>query len=148
MKKRMLPMMLVCSVMLCQPVLAMEQGERTPVRVSESGGIVPFASDYIENFDGDMNHLGNGILGITGYMTAFGTDKIEIKAQVQNDANGTWKNYGAATTVSAAKTFITMDREKTVPDGKYRVKFTYNAYVGSKVAESRILTTGSVTVRK
>lgn len=148
MKKRMLPMMLVCSVMLCQPVMAMEQGERTPVRVSERGGIVPFASDYIENFAGDVEHLGNGTLRITGDMSAFGTDKLEIKAQVQSNSGGTWKNYGAATTVSGKKSSIAMDKEKAVPDGKYRVKFTYNAYVGSKVVETRTLTTTSVTVKK
>lgn len=148
MKKRMLPMMLVCGVMLCQPVMAMEQGERTPVRVSESGGIVPFASDYIEVFDGTVDHLGNGILEITGKLKAYDTDKLEIKAQVQNNSGGTWKNYGAATTVSGKKSSIEMDKEKTVPDGKYRVKFTFNAYVGSKVVETKTLTTGSVTVKK
>ena len=148
MKKRMLPMMLVCSVMLCQPVMAMEQGERTPVRVSESGGIVPFASDYITKFNGDVEHLGSGTLRMTGDMSAFGTDKLEIKAQVQNNADGTWKNYGTATTVSGKKSSITMDKEKSVPDGKYRVKFTYNAYVGSKVVETKTVTTSSVTVKK
>lgn len=148
MKKRMLPMILVCSVMLCQPVMAMEQGERTPVRISESGGIMPFASDYIVNFEGDIENLGRGKIGMVASMKAYDTDKLEIKAQVQNNADGTWKNYGAATTVSDAKNSIAMDKEKAVPDGKYRIKFTYNAYVGSKVVETRALTTGSVTVKK
>lgn len=148
MKKRMLPMMLVCSVMLCQPVMAMEQGERTPIRVSESGGIVPFASDYITKFEGDVEYLGDGRLSMVASMKTYDTDKIEIKAQVQNNADGTWKNYGAVTTVSGTKNSIAMDKEKAVPDGKYRVKFTYNAYVGSKVVETRTLTTTNVTVKK
>lgn len=148
MKKRMLPMMLVCSVMLCQPVMAMEQGERISVGVSESGGIIPFASDYITKFDGDVEYLGAGRLNMVASLKAYDADKIEIKAQVQNNADGTWKNYGAATTVSAAKNSIAMDREKTVPDGKYRVKFTFNVYVGSKVVETKTLTTTSVTVKK
>ena len=148
MKKRMLPMMLVCSMMMCQPVWAPEQDGEESVWVSASGDIMPFASNYIEIFDGNVDHLGNGKLEITGKLKAYDTDKLEIKAQVQSYSGGTWSNYGAATTVSAAKTSITMDREKTVPDGKYRVKFTFNVYVGSKVVETKTLTTTSVIVKK
>ena len=148
MKKRMLPMILVCSVMLCQPVMAMEQGERTPVRVSESGGIVPFASDYIESFNGNLKYMGEGRLKITGNATTRGADKTEIQAQLQSYSDGKWSNYGTVMKVSDEYRMVEMKKEKTVPDGKYRVKFTFNAYVGSKVAESRTLTTTSVTVKK
>lgn len=145
MKKRVLPLLLVCGVMVCQPVMAMEQMGYAEIDVSV--GIMPRVSDYIRDFDGDVSHLGNGLLEINASMSAFDTDKLEIKAQVQEYSGGKWSNYGAATTVSARNSSITMDRQKSVPDGKYRIKFTFNAYVGGEVVESKTLTTTSVTVK-
>lgn len=150
MKKRVLPLLLVCSAMLCQPAMAMDQIQADFVGVSttQDEGIIPFASDYIGSYEGKLKHTGNGVLVLDGYVDALGVDKVEIVAQVQVYSGGKWTNKGTALKESDQGLSVKMDRERIVTDGKYRVKYTFNAYVGTKVVESRSYTTSSVTVSK
>lgn len=148
MKKRVLPLLLVCSAMLCQPTMAMDQAQGGYMRASatQNEGIVPFASDYIGSYEGKLKHIGGGVLALQGYVDALGVDKVEIVAQVQNYSGGKWVDKGTALRESDQGLSVEMDRERIVTDGKYRVEYTFNVYVGTKVVESRSYTTSSVTV--
>ena len=144
MKKRMLSLLLLSGVLMCQPVMAMEkapiEGEKTEAVETDTR-----ASDYIVEYMGELYNTGN-TLELTSHLIALYTDKIEIKAQIQSYSNGSWSNYGSTLKNTSTSTGVSLDREKTVPDGQYRVKYTYNAYVDDEVVETRSRTTGSVYV--
>ena len=144
MKKRMMCLFLLSGVLMCQPVLAMST---TPSLVSTANveNATPYASDYIAEYMGELFNTGN-TLELTSHLIALYTDKIEIKAQIQSYSNGSWSNYGSVLRSTSTSTGVSLDREKTVPDGQYRVKYTYNAYVDDEIVETRSRTTGSVYV--
>ena len=85
-------------------------------------------------------------LELTSHLIALYTDKIEIKAQIQNYSDGSWSNYGSVLRATSTSTSVALDREKTVPDGRYRVKYTFNAYVDNTVVETRTVTSDSLYV--
>lgn len=144
MKKQMITLLFLSGVLMCQPVMAMETiSAGTSATASE--GAVPYASDYISDYGAGLDNT-SSTLEITGHLIAFYTDKIEIKAQIQNYSNGSWSNYGSAIKKTSTGTSVSIDQDKTVPSGRYRVKFTYNAYVDDTVVETRSLTTDSVNV--
>ena len=144
MKKQMIGLLLLSGVFMCQPVLAMDTIPAT-VSVENEDTTVPYASDYIAEYMGELDHSGN-TLELTSHLIALYTDKIEIKAQIQNYANGSWSNYGSVMKRTSTGTSVALDQDKTVPDGTYRVKYTFNAYVDDTVVETRSRTTGSIPV--
>lgn len=146
MKKRIVPLMLVCGALLCQPVMGMDKIDSMSISFYTEGEAVPYASDYIVRYDGNLIHTGNGELEITAYLSALETDKVEIKAQLQKKSGSIWSNYGSAITETDTYASVGIDAEKTVSSGTYRVKYTYNAYVDDEIVETRSKTTGSVTV--
>lgn len=146
MKKKVLLLLVACSTMLCQPVMAMDQNNCSVTSVIQNKGVMPFASDYIGSYDGVLEHAGDGVLVLNGYVDGLGTDKMEIVAQVQIYSNGRWVNKGTVLKESSPGLAVAMNRERIVTSGTYRVKYTFNAYVGSKIVESRSYTTSSVIV--
>ncbi len=146
MKKIVLPLMLVCGVMSCQPVMGMEQIKDMNISFSNEEGIVPWASNYIGSYDGNLTHLGNGVLEITAYLNALNTDKLEIVAQIQKKNGSIWSDYGSAIKATDPYVSVAIETERTVSSGTYRVKYTYNAYVDDDIVETRSKTTGSKTI--
>ena len=144
MKKRVMGLFLLSGVLMCQPVLAMSNTP-SPVSTANVENATPYASDYIAEYMGELFNTGN-TLELTSHLITFYTDKIEIKAQIQSYSNGSWSNYGSVIKRTSTGTSVALDQEKTVPDGKYRVKYTFNAYVDDEVVETRSYTTGGVNV--
>ena len=144
MKKRTMGLFLLSGVLMCQPVLAMDNAP-SAMSTANVENATPYASDYIAEYMGELYNTGN-TLELTSHLIALYTDKIEIKAQIQSYSNGSWSNYGSVLRSTSTSTGVSLDREKTVPDGQYRVKYTYNAYVDDEIVETRSRTTGSVYV--
>lgn len=144
MKKRMLSLLFLSGVLMCQPVMAMD---KAPMESEKKEAVEADirASDYIVEYMGELYNTGN-TLELTSHLIAMYTDKIEIKAQIQSYSNGTWSNYGSSLKNTSTSSGVSLDREKTVPDGRYRIKYTFNAYVDDAVVETRSETTGSVYV--
>lgn len=144
MKKRLMMLMILSGVVMCQPVMAMDEVSAIASATNiEDAGIR--ASDYIVEYMGELYNTGN-TLELTSHLIALYTDKIEIKAQIQSYSNGTWSSYGSVIKRTATGTNVSLDQEKTVPDGKYRVKYTFNAYVDDEIVETRSETSESVYV--
>ena len=144
MKKRMMGLFLLSGVLMCQPVLAMSNTP-SPVSTANVENAAPYASDYIAEYMGELFNTGN-TLELTSHLIALYTDKIEIKAQIQSYSNGSWSNYRSVLKSTSTSTGVSLDREKTVPDGRYRVKYTFNAYVDDEIVETRSVPSESVYV--
>jgi hypothetical protein len=147
MKVRTILAALVIGVFICQPAMAAESltTENTIYTIINNKTEDP-RSQYIRDYNGELTSLGNGTIEASAILTTSNTDKIEIKAQFQYKSGNTWINYGSAITETAYTNSMTLQEDKDVPAGKYRVKFNYKAYVDDDVVETRNLISSSVTI--
>lgn len=146
MKKQLLPLLLVCGVLLCQPVMGMDKLSDMNISFSTEESATPRASDYIGSYDGNLVDMGNGVIEISAFLEALRIDKIEIIAQIQKKNGSTWSNYGSKITATDTLGAVAIETERVVSNGTYRVKYTYNAYVDDEIVETRSKTTASKTI--
>ncbi len=73
-------------------------------------------------------------------MAAVNVDKTEIVAQLQKQINGQWRNYENPYSNKTTNTTTGLSKKRSVSSGTYRVKFTFNAYIGNRVVETRYYT--------
>ena len=139
-------MIILCGIYMCQPVMAMDWKQNSNSIINEDNVEVPFISNYIDVYTGDLQKIGSRKLELEASMIASNTDKIEIKAQLQKKVGSRWDNYGSPYSTIKANPSIGLTKQCSVSSGTYRVKFTFNAYVGNRVAETRYYTSSETVV--
>jgi len=147
MKKRLALVLLISGIFMCQPVLTIASPiTENTTYMSENSKMIDPRSQYIGDYGGNLTVIGSSTIEAFATLRASYTDKIEITAQFQRKSGSTWINYGSAITETDYTSSMTLQEDKNVPAGKYRVKFNYKAYVDDDVVETRNLTTNSVTI--
>ena len=137
---------MVCGVLLCQPVMGMDQLSDMNISFATEEGAAPRASDYIGSYDGNLVDMGNGVIEISAYLNALGSDKVEIVAQIQKKNGSTWSRYGSNISEYTTDGSVAIETERVVSNGTYRIKYTYNVYVDDEIVETRTYTTPSKTI--